>query len=105
MSVSRDLLGLQYNADFLEIYGSLKSWYDKDPDRGNEIILPLIQDLLRIDTYVKTFQNERISYDRIISEAIDGKNRAIIRSRKSEEEIERLTKELKKYKQIENLNL
>ena len=92
--LSRDLLQMQYNADLLELLGTLKEWHTKN----EELLLPLIQCTLRIDTYVKTMQNERYFFDKLIGENVSDKCRAVERARKSEERIEELETEIRELK-------
>lgn len=94
-TVDRDLLGLQYDADLLESYSILKDWLSKS---DNQSIKDILSCVLRIDTYVKALQNERYFFDKLISENLSDKLRAIERARKSEERIEELEKEVEHLK-------
>jgi DNA-binding transcriptional regulator GbsR (MarR family) len=53
--------------------------------------------------YVNEIQNDRMMYDKAMSEMQSDKNRAILRSRKSEEKIKQLEIELNRLKSIVNL--
>jgi len=55
--------------------------------------------------YVNEIQNDRLMYDKAISEYRADKNRAVLRARKSEDEVKKLTEELNKLKKLTNLNL
>jgi division protein CdvB (Snf7/Vps24/ESCRT-III family) len=91
--VDRDLLWLQYEADLLEAYGLLKEWLSKSSNKELHQMMELI---FRMDTYIRTLQQERFSYDRIISENVSHKTRAISRAAKSEQKIIDLEKEIEK---------
>jgi seryl-tRNA synthetase len=53
--------------------------------------------ITQITFYVNNLQEDRKMYNRSISEYREDRNRAILRSRKAEEKIEKLEEELKKF--------
>jgi hypothetical protein len=53
--------------------------------------------ITQITFYVNNLQEERKMYNRSMSEYREDRNRAVLRSRKAEEKIEKLEEELKKF--------
>lgn len=92
-TVDRDLLGLQYEGDILECMGLLKDWMSKSEAKE---LTDMLNAILSINTYVRALQSERYFFDKIISETVSDKTRAVERARKDEEKIEELEKEIKK---------
>lgn len=56
--------------------------------------------IARIFFYVNSLQVDRRMYDKAMSQYREDKNRAVLRSRKVEQELEKLQKELVKWKKI-----
>ena len=56
--------------------------------------------IARIFFYVHNLQEDRKMYDKAMSQYRNDKNRAILRARKSDIEVEKLREELKKWKKI-----
>jgi hypothetical protein len=83
--LKRDLNGLQYDSDILEVIGRLKEWR-KNSD--NPDLLKFTDAMLRITFYVNSLQLEKYSFDRIISEMRSQRNDALIRIQKLEEKLE-----------------
>ena len=94
-TVDRDLLGLQYEGDILECMGYLKEWMSKSEAKE---LTEMTEAIFRIDTYVRALQSERYFFDKIISESVSDKTRAIKRARKSEERIDDLEAEIRELK-------
>ena len=59
--------------------------------------------IARIFFYVNSLQQDRKMYDKAINQYREDKNRAVLRARKSEEELESVKKELVKIKNISGL--
>lgn len=98
--VDTKLLELQNNSD-MELMMSLSLKWTKKSDSKD--LLKFQDALFRSFRYIQTREDERFSYDRIISESISNKNRAIERARKAEERIDELDLEIKKLKIIQGL--
>jgi hypothetical protein len=92
----------------LEYYGHInvactiaQKWCKMKPD--NEELRLLSDSLVGIFFWGNNQEQDRRIYDKELSEFRAAKNRAVLRARKAEQEIERLQAEIKKLKQISNL--
>ena len=56
--------------------------------------------IARIFFYVNNLQMDRKMYDKAMSQYREDKNRAVLRSRKAEQKVEELERELKNWKKI-----
>ena len=90
--VDRNLLELQNNAD-MELLLSLILKWTKQSD--SKEIKAFNDALFRQLRYIQALEDERFSFDRIISESIADKIRAVERARKADEKIEELEKQIK----------
>jgi hypothetical protein len=89
MKPIKDFQQLQYLASMDSALNIVKSWLDAKPE--NKELQELAKGLMDISVYVSGLELERRGFDNIVSELRSGRNRAVIRARKSEE-----TKEIKK---------
>lgn len=78
-------------------------WEKLKPD--NPEIKEFARSIAVVFFYVNQIQSDRMHYDNAISEYRADKNRAVLRARKSEAEVKKLTEELNKLKKLTNLNL
>lgn len=98
--VDRNLLELQNNADMQMLLSLIMEWTKKSESKE----LKSFEDaLFRQLRYIQSLEDERFSFDRIISESISDKTRAVERARAADEKIELLEKEIKKLKLIQGL--
>lgn len=72
----RDLTGLQYLADMDDLLTILRGWVDKSDNKELE---EFSQRVIRVFFYVNELERERLSFDNIISEMRDQKNKALIK--------------------------
>lgn len=72
----RDLTGLQYLADMDDLLTILRGWVDKSDNKELE---EFSQKVIRVFFYVNELERERLSFDNIISEMRDQKNKALIK--------------------------
>lgn len=71
----------------------VSSWLEARPD--NLELRKLSKALVGVSFYVNKLQLERYSYEQLIGNYRQDKNRAIMRSRKAEEQIEKLEEQIK----------
>lgn len=72
----RDLTGLQYLADMDDLLTILRGWVDKSDNKELE---EFSQKVIRVFFYVNELERERLSFDNIITEMRDQKNKALIK--------------------------
>jgi hypothetical protein len=82
--MTRNLQQLQNHADQLEILTILAEWGKKS---DNKELQALQMAMYRQMTYISGLEGERFTFDRIISEAISDKHRALARAQKAEEDL------------------
>ena len=82
--MQRNLQQLQNHADQVEILTILAEWGKKS---DNKELQALQMAMYRQMTYISGLEGERFTFDRIISEAISDKHRALARAQKAEEKI------------------
>ena len=90
--VDRNLLELQNNADMEMLLSLILKWTKKSESKE---IKAFNDALFRQLRYIQMLEDERFSFDRIISESIADKIRAVERARKADERIEELEKQIK----------
>ena len=95
------LKDLEYFGAFTYCCDIVKKWEELKPD--NEELKELSRSLAVVFFYVNTIQSERILYDKYMSDSKSEKNRAIMRARKSESEIDELKAEIQRLKNISGL--
>jgi hypothetical protein len=91
--VDRNLLELQNNADMEMLLSLILKWTDKSDSKELKAFENALFRQLR---YIQALEDERFSFDRIISENIADKIRAVERARNAEEKIEALQDKIKK---------
>lgn len=96
----RDLNKLQYLADIEDSIGLVLGWQKK---RDSKELKRLSDNLMRISFYVNSLELERFSFDKIISESISDKTRAVERARLADEKIQQLEQQIKQLKTIQGL--
>lgn len=90
--VDRNLLELQNNADMEMLLSLIMKWTKTSESKE----LKAFEDaLFRQLRYIQMLEDERFSFDRIVSEAIADKVRAVERARKADERIDELEKQIK----------
>lgn len=82
--MERNLQKVQNHADQLEILTILAKW-GKNSDNKELHLLQMA--MYRQMSYISGLESERFTFDRIISEAISAKHRALARAQKAEEAI------------------
>lgn len=98
MNAKIDLLkDMEYLAD-IEMLSTLI--LDQCKKKETPTLTEMSKAIARIFFYVNNLQMDRKMYDKAISQYREDKNRAILRSRKAEERVEELERELKKWKKI-----
>ena len=90
--VDRNLLELQNNADMEMLLSLILKWTKKSESKE---IKAFNDALFRQLRYIQMLEDERFSFDRIISESLADKVRAVERARKADERIEKLEKQIK----------
>ena len=90
--VDRNLLELQNNADMEMLLSLILKWTKKSESKE---IKAFNDALFRQLRYIQMLEDERFSFDRIISESLADKVRAVERARKADERIEELEKQIK----------
>ena len=90
--VDRNLLELQNNADMEMLLSLILKWTKKSESKELKVFEDALFRQLR---YIQMLEDERFSFDRIVSEAIADKIRAVERARKADERIEELEKQIK----------
>lgn len=91
--VDRNLLELQNNADMEMLLSLILKWTKKSDSKELKAFNDALFRQLR---YIQALEDERFSFDRIISENIADKIRAVERARKADEKIEQLQDKIKK---------
>lgn len=86
-------LDLEYNNDVLLVTSMLKKWSEAKPN--NEELQEVVKAFMNIVFYTNKVTMERYGYDKFCSDARDERNRAILRARSAEEQIEKLQEQLK----------
>lgn len=84
-----DIEELSYHNNFQMCYEILTKWHKAKPTREMEAVHKAFTE---ISIYVMNMQIRQRQYDQQISEWRAGKNRAVLRARRLEVEIEKLTK-------------
>lgn len=97
------LKDLEYFGAFTYCAEMVLKWEKLKPD--NLEIREFARSIAVVFFYVNEIQNDRLMYDKAISEYRADKNRAVLRARQSEIEVKKLTEELNKLKKLTNLNL
>jgi len=97
------LKDLEYFGAFTYCAEMVLKWEKLKPD--NPEIKEFARSIAVVFFYVNQIQSDRMHYDNAISEYRADKNRAVLRARKSEDEVKKLTEELNKLKKLTNLNL
>ena len=77
---------LQKCADTTEITEILGKWLESKPD--NKELQKIYDSFLRVFVYTNNLELRDYGFNRLISEAREGRNRAVLRARKSEEALE-----------------
>lgn len=95
------LKDLEYFGAFTYCCEIVQKWEELKPD--NEELKELSRSLAVVFFYVNTIQSERNLYDKYMSDSKSEKNRAIMRARKSESEIDELKAEIQRLKNISGL--
>ena len=90
--VDRNLLELQNNADMEMLLSLILKWTKKSDSKE---IKAFNDALFRQLRYIQMLEDERFSFDRIISENIADKIRAVERARKADEKIKELQDKIK----------
>ena len=98
-----NLKDLEYYGAFTFCAETVLKWEKLKPD--NPEIKEFSRSIAVVFFYVNEIQNDRLMYDKAISEYRSDKNRAVLRARKSEDKVKKLTEELNKLKKLTNLNL
>jgi len=100
--VDRNLLELQNNADMEMLLSLIMKWTKTSESKE----LKAFEDaLFRQLRYIQMLEDERFSFDRIVSEAIADKIRAVERARKADELVDSMTKELEAFRMKQKLGL
>ena len=100
--VDRNLLELQNNADMEMLLSLILKWTKQSDSKE---IKAFNDALFRQLRYIQMLEDERFSFDRIISESLADKVRAVERARKADELVESMTKELEGFRMKEKLGL
>jgi len=90
--VDRNLLELQNNVDMEMLLSLILKWTKKSESKE---IKAFNDALFRQLRYIQALEDERFSFDRIISESLADKVRAVERARKADERIKELEKQIK----------
>ena len=83
MKPIKDFQQLQYLASMDTALNIAKTWLDAKPE--NKDLQELTRCLIDVTAYVSGLELERRGFDKIVSELRSGRNRAVLRARKSEE--------------------
>ena len=100
--VDRNLLELQNNADMEMLLSIILKWTKKSESKE---IKAFNDALFRQLRYIQMLEDERFSFDRIISESLADKVRAVERARKADMRIEELEEKIKELEIKKNLGL
>ena len=77
---------LQKCADTTEITNTLGKWLDAKPE--NKELLGIYNSFLRTFVYINNLELRDYGFNRLISEARNSRNNAVLRARKAEEALE-----------------
>ncbi len=77
---------LQKCADTTEITEILSKWLESKPD--NKELQRIYDSFLRVFVYTNNLELRDYGFNRLVSEAREGRNRAVLRARKAEEALE-----------------
>lgn len=100
--VDRNLLELQNNADMEMLLSLIMKWTKTSESKELKVFEDALFRQLR---YIQMLEDERFSFDRIVSEAIADKIRAVERARKADELVDSMTKELEAFRIKQKLGL
>lgn len=100
--VDRNLLELQNNADMELLLTLIMKWTKQSDSKE---IKAFNDALFRQLRYIQMLEDERFSFDRIISESISDKTRAVERARIADERIQELEKRIKELEIKNNLGI
>ena len=100
--VDRNLLELQNNADMEMLLSLILKWTKQSDSKE---IKAFNDALFRQLRYIQALEDERFSFDRIISESMADKIRAVERAREADEKIIELTEQIKKLEIKKSLGL
>lgn len=90
--VDRNLLELQNNVDMEMLLSLILKWTKQSDSKEIKVFNDALFRQLR---YIQMLEDERFSFDRIVSESLADKVRAVERARKADERIEELEKQIK----------
>lgn len=100
--VDRNLLELQNNADMEMLLSLIMKWTKTSESKE---LKSFENALFRQLRYIQMLEDERFSFDRIVSESIADKIRAVERARKADELVDSMTKELEAFRMKQKLGL
>lgn len=100
--VDRNLLELQNNADMEMLLSLILKWTKQSDSKE---IKAFNDALFRQLRYIQILEDERFSFDRIISESISDKTRAVERARIADDRIQELEKRIKELEIKNNLGI
>jgi hypothetical protein len=100
--VDRNLLELQNNADMEMLLSLILKWTKQSDSKEIKLFNDALFRQLR---YIQMLEDERFSFDRIISDSMADKIRAVERARKADELVESMTKELEGFRIKQKLGL
>ena len=86
-------IDLLYYTDCDLVGGVLKKWLGAKPN--NVELQEVVKSYMGMVFYTNNLLMERWAYDKIISDAREERNRAILRTRAAEEEIKKLQEQIK----------
>jgi len=99
----RNLQELQNHCDVEDVLQTINKWTEAKPD--NKQLKNLTNSFLRIITYINSKEAESFCFDRIISESMSDKHRALDRAKRAEESLEKLQEENKQLLKKQELGL
>jgi hypothetical protein len=97
--MERNFKSLQNQLDIIQAL-ELQSKWEKQSD--NPELKKLGECLVRIAFYINSLELEQYSYNRVVSELIADKGRAVMRARKSESETDKINERLKTKESVTN---
>lgn len=86
-------LDLEYSSDVLLVTGMLQKWAKAKPN--NKELQEVIKAFMNTCFYTNKISMERYGYEKYCSDARDERNRAVLRARSANEEIQKLQEKLK----------